>query len=141
MKTVLLALALAVSTYFSNAQEAERAHQGTSITINVPVQSSEGHVVYGLYNEANFMQQPLLGLTGEIEDGQSTVTFQDVAPGTYAVVLFHDKNKNNQMDFEPNGMPKEMYGVSNNVMSFGPPQWSEAKFEVADTPLVLEIRM
>jgi uncharacterized protein (DUF2141 family) len=45
------------------------------------------------------------------------------------------------MDFHLNGMPKEMYGTSNNVMNFGPPQWSDAKFEVANTPISLEIRM
>jgi uncharacterized protein (DUF2141 family) len=45
------------------------------------------------------------------------------------------------MDFEPNGMPKEMYGVSNNVMNFGPPQWNDAQFEVASEPIALEIRM
>ena len=45
------------------------------------------------------------------------------------------------MDFDTNGMPLEMYGVSNNVMSMGPPLWSDAKFEVADTPIELDIRM
>ncbi|MDX1462028.1 MAG: DUF2141 domain-containing protein, partial [Marinirhabdus sp.] len=46
-----------------------------------------------------------------------------------------------RMDFEANGMPKENYGVSNNVMNFGPPQWSDAKFEVSTAPLNMEIRL
>ena len=36
------------------------------------------------------------------------------------------------MDFEPNGMPLENYGASNNVMNFGPPQYRDAKFVVSD---------
>ena len=142
MKTVLLALALAFSTYITYAQ-GDLSHENgtTTITVTVPVQSSEGNIVYGLYNETNFMQKPSVGLTGEIKDGTSTVTFENVAPGTYAVILFHDKNSNKIMDFEPNGIPKEMYGVSNNIMNFGPPQWSDAKFEVTEEPITLNIRM
>jgi len=142
MKTVLLALALALSTYMTHAQgDLSLENAATTITITVPVQSSEGNIVYGLYTETNFMKQPTIGLTGEIVDGSSTVTFENIEPGTYAIILFHDKNRNKIMDFQPNGMPLEMYGVSNNVMNMGPPQWSDAKFEVSNEPITLDIRM
>jgi uncharacterized protein (DUF2141 family) len=45
------------------------------------------------------------------------------------------------MDFDPSGRPTEMYGVSNNTMSYGPPQWNDAKFKVANTPLEMELRL
>ena len=45
------------------------------------------------------------------------------------------------MDFEANGMPKELYGASNNNMSMGPPRWSDAKFEVGTQPITMEIRL
>jgi len=146
MKTLILTLATVIVSFYGRAQadntNADVATNGTSITVSVPVQSSNGKVIVGLYDEATFMKtEPLVGLHGEIVDGRATVTFTDVAPGIYAITLFHDKNNNNQMDFEPNGMPKEMYGVSNNVMSYGPPQWSDAKFEVGETPVAMEIRM
>ena len=44
------------------------------------------------------------------------------------------------MDFADNGMPTENYGVSNNKMNFGPPQFYDAKFEVIDKNLELEIK-
>ena len=146
MKTVILTLATMIVSFYGKAQAdnatADVAAAGTTITVTVPVQSTDGKVVFGLYNEATFMKAgPLVGLHSAIEDGKATVTFTDVAPGIYAISLFHDKNNNNQMDFEPNGMPKEMYGVSNNVMSYGPPQWSDAKFEVGSEPIEMEIRM
>jgi uncharacterized protein (DUF2141 family) len=47
-------------------------------------------------------------------------------------MVLHDKNGNNQMDFESNGMPKEAYGMSNNPMSYGPPQFSDAAIEVKE---------
>lgn len=146
MKTVILTLATLIVTFYGKAQadntNADAVATGTTITVTVPVQSTDGKVVVGLYDEATFMKAPpLVGLNSAIEDGKATVTFTDVAPGLYAITLFHDKNDNNQMDFEPNGMPKEMYGVSNNIMSYGPPQWSDAKFEVGADPIEMEIRM
>lgn len=143
MKTILITISIALSSLFLHAQ-AEDTNQinGTSITVTVPVKSNEGKVIVGLYNEATFMKTaPIKGLEAEIVDGSATVTFTNVAPGIYGITLFHDKNGNKQMDFEPNGMPIEMYGVSNNVLSYGPPQWNDAKFEVADEPITMEIIM
>jgi uncharacterized protein (DUF2141 family) len=143
MKTIIFTIALTISSFFMNAQtEAQITTEGITITVTVPVKSNKGKVIVGLYNEATFMKAaPLQGLESEIVDGKATVTFTNVIPGTYGVTLFHDANDNKTMDFEPNGMPKEMYGVSNNVMNFGPPQWGDAKFEVSNEPVSLDIVM
>jgi len=143
MKTIILTIAVAISTYFANAQELEAStSNSTTITVTVPVQSSEGTVLFGLYDEATFMKtMPLQGLESEIEDGKATITFTNVAPGTYGITVLHDKNGNKNMDFDANGMPLESYGVSNNTMSYGPPMWGDAKFEVAAEPVEMEIRM
>lgn len=146
MKTILLTIAMILTSFILKAQDQPTneatTEVGVSITVNVPVPSDDGSVIVGLYNQETFMRAaPLVGLESAIVDGKATVTFENIAPGTYAITLFHDKNGNKQMDFEPNGMPKEMYGVSNNVMNMGPPQWSDAKFEVSSEPLTLDIVM
>ncbi|MBX2828847.1 MAG: DUF2141 domain-containing protein [Flavobacteriaceae bacterium] len=147
MKTIVTTLALLISSLFLNAQSETAISEvseseGTTITVNVPVPGTGGKVIVGLYDESGFAKRiPLAGLESDIVDGNATVTFTNVTPGTYGITLFHDKNDNKRMDFEPNGMPKEMYGVSNNVMSYGPPQWSDAKFEVVNEPITMEIRM
>ena len=143
MKAIILSISLSLTGWLMSAQTppTEVSTEGTTITVTVPVQSNEGHVIFGLYTEKNFMQAPLVGLESAIEDGKASVTFTDVEPGTYAILLFHDKNDNKQMDFDTSGMPLEMYGVSNNIMNMGPPQWNDAKFEVAGEPLELDIRM
>ena len=141
-KAILFTLTLTLTTFFLSAQTSIQAvSDGTSITVTTSVHSDDGNVIFGLYNESSFMKNPINGLEGEIVDGKSTVTFTNVSPGTYAIVLFHDKNSNKQMDFEANGMPIEMYGVSNNNMSMGPPSWTDAKFEVASEAVNLDIRM
>ena len=142
MKAIILSITFSLAGWLLNAQEATtNTVEGTTITVTVPVQSNEGNVIFGLYNESNFMRAPLVGAESGIVDGKATATFENVEPGIYAVILFHDKNDNKQMDFDLQGMPQEMYGVSNNIMSMGPPQWNDAKFEVNGEPVSLEIRM
>ena len=112
-----------------------------TITVVVPnITSDLGKVSYALYNKETFMKTPIQTKSSKIVEGKSTVTFTDINPGEYAIVCFHDKNDNNTMDFQPNGMPIEDFGASNNVMNFGPPQFEDAKFDVTDKNVTLEIK-
>ena len=115
---------------------------GTSVTViidNVP--GDQGKVVVGLHNQDTFMKSdPIQEESTTIEDGKISVTFKDVLPGEYGLISYHDRNDNGKIDLNLNGRPIEAYGVSNNPMSFGPPQWSEAKFEVLVEPVELKIR-
>ena len=65
-----------------------------------------------------------------IEPG--TVTYRyEVAPGTYAIGIFHDANLNNRLDNYFFGVPREQYGFSNNARGFmGPPSFDDAAFKV-----------
>ncbi|WP_025740115.1 DUF2141 domain-containing protein [Aquimarina pacifica] len=140
MKTLALFIALYISNFCLQAQETQ---DNITITVTVPnVTSSEGAVLFALYNEETFLKRtPLQEKKSTITDGVATITFTKVSKGTLAITCFHDVNGNEQMDFEPNGMPKENYGVSNNNMTYGPPVWSDAKFEVNSEDIDVEIRM
>ena len=75
MKTLFVSIVLSVSSFLLSAQSSTETNpEGTAITITVPVQTNEGNVVVGLYNQSNFMQNPSEGQTGEIVDGKATVT-------------------------------------------------------------------
>lgn len=145
MKTLVCTIALSLSGLLSFAQGAatnKSNDEGTTITVLVPVPGYGGSLIAGLFDEESFMtQQPIQGQDVAIMEGAAVVVFTDVKPGTYAITLFHDKNGNKTMDFEPNGMPKEMYGVSNNTMSMGPPMWKDAKFDVGTEPIEMKIRL
>lgn len=142
MKTIIATLVITLSTFILSAQtEIKTETNGTTVTVTVPVTSNKGTVYAALHNEDTFMKQGLIDAEGIVKDSKATITFENVAPGTYAVLLFLDMNGNKKMDFEPSGMPAEMYGVSNNIMSYGPPIWSDAKFEVTDAPVKMEIRL
>lgn len=111
------------------------------ITVTVVNATSDaGKIGYALYTKDNFMGIPVVGTNGKIVDGKSTIVFENIPAGEYAVICYHDKNDNDKMDFSPNRMPLEDYGASNNVMAFAPPSFETAKFLLKDKEVSLEIK-
>ncbi|MBO6607118.1 DUF2141 domain-containing protein [Psychroserpens sp.] len=137
MKTLFVTIALCISTLGFTQNE-------TKNTITVVVEnftSNEGKAAIALHTADTFMRGAgIQNLEAKIIDGKATFTFENVNPGEYALLVLHDKNENNRMDFEENGMPKESYGTSNNTRSFGPPIYDDAKFNV-DKDLEITIRL
>jgi uncharacterized protein (DUF2141 family) len=55
-----------------------------------------------------------------------------LAPGNYAIKLFHDVDGDKKMSTNPYGMPIEPFAFSNNAKgNMGPASWADAKFVVA----------
>lgn len=141
MKTIMTTLVLIILTAFAKAQTTTTPETYT-VTVTVDnARNDKGMMVFSLSTENQFMRTaPLKVVSVSIKDGLAVATFKEVPAGEYAVIVLQDLNDNKQMDFEVNGMPKESYGVSNNMMSYGPPTWAEAKFEVTkDTNLTIKI--
>ncbi len=139
MKTISTLILLALFTTLSYGQEKELGHDITVTIDNVT--SNDGHVLLGLHTKDTFMKgHGIQSLKSKIEDGKVKVTFKNVTPGDYAIMALHDKNDNERMDFDSCGMPQEPYGMSNNPMNFGPPQFHLAQFKITDDNLNLAIR-
>lgn len=138
MKILAKLIVFILSITLSNAQEIN----GQTITVTIDnVSNNNGKVLFSLHTSNTFMKGPgIQNAESKIENGKVIVTFKDVTPGIYAIMALHDENDNNRMDYEENGMPKENYGTSNNVMSFGPPQFVDSKFEVSNEDLEIKIR-
>jgi len=63
--------------------------------------------------------------------GAAKVTFRDLDPGTYVVVLLHDENENNKLD-TMFGIPKEGFGFSRNpAIRMGPPKYDQVRITIA----------
>ena len=137
MKNLVLTLALALTTLIGFSQD-----EGITITVTIDnVISDDGKVLMSLHTSETFMKgNGVMDAETEIKDGKVVITFENVLPGEYALLAMHDANDNKRMDFEENGMPKESFGMSNNVMAMGPPQYDDAKFKVEDEDLDLNIR-
>lgn len=66
----------------------------------------------------------------KIEGGQARIKLTGLAPGSYAVSVFHDANNNGKLDTFA-GIPREGYGFSNNP-AFQPraPRFAECEIAV-----------
>lgn len=74
------------------------------------------------------------------KDGKATCSFAGVAPGGYAVALFHDENDNAKMDTNFIGIPKEGYGFSNNARGrLSAPTFEQAAFSLKAVAEVLDL--
>jgi uncharacterized protein (DUF2141 family) len=107
----------------------------TSLTVVVTgVPSDAGIVSCALFagdegfpmEAADDNQQTAPAHTGTVE-----FRFEGLAPGTYAVAVSHDRNTNGRTDTNFLGIPKEAWGVSNNVRpGLRPPRFTEAAFKL-----------
>ncbi|SFU55339.1 Uncharacterized conserved protein, DUF2141 family [Pustulibacterium marinum] len=138
MKTLATLLFIIVSSVAGFAQ----TNEGISITATVEnAHNNNGKVIFALHDKSTFMKgKGVMNATSTINDGVATVTFENVTPGTYAILVLHDENDNDRMDYAATGMPQEDYGMSNNIVAFGPPQFMDAKFEVTDKDQTFNIR-
>ena len=133
---LILTILTATMLFISNSITAQ-TKTITATVVNVT--SNKGNVGFALFNKENFRKIPIQGKRAKISEGKSTVIFENIPEGEYAIICYHDKNNNNKMDFQSNGMPLEDFGASNN-MSFGPPNYEDAKFVITDKNVSLEIR-
>jgi uncharacterized protein (DUF2141 family) len=138
MKTIPLIFGLFLCLNLTSAQSTE----GTTVEVTIENVLTDGGSIWAvLHNADTFMKGD--GLAAERLEGKKgavTFSFENVVPGTYAIMVMHDLNDNERMDFEENGMPKESYGLSGNEILNGPPTFENAKFMVADEALHLKIR-
>jgi uncharacterized protein (DUF2141 family) len=119
----IMATAVPLSTVF--AAELAVTVQG--------VRSDKGNIMAQLL-KADAAQGKAVQAAGTMQQakaGTLELLFSNLAPGDYAVMLFHDENGNTKMDSNIVGIPTEGYGFSNNAKgSFGPPKFSAMKVTV-----------
>ncbi|MBA4417069.1 MAG: hypothetical protein C0392_04040 [Syntrophus sp. (in: bacteria)] len=78
----------------------------------------------------------------KIRDKQARCDFQDIAPGTYALVVAHDENMNGKLDANWLGAPTEGYGFSNDAKAWlRAPSFSAASFSFDGKNLDLTISL
>jgi uncharacterized protein (DUF2141 family) len=81
-------------------------------------------------------------VSGVIQGRTAQLEFADVAPGEYALSVFHDENGNGQLDTRFMGIPKEPFGASNDARGrFGPPKFDDARFVVDQGVVELTINL
>jgi len=108
-----------------------------SLTIDVSeLRNSKGTVLFALYNREDAFpdehyKKYFKKLTGKIIDGVSSVTFENLPEGKYAVNILHDENNDGEIK-KGLILPKEGIGFSNyQTIGFSNrPTFAKASFNV-----------
>lgn len=82
------------------------------------------------------------GIVNEAAGDRLTVAIPDLPPGKYAVAAYVDNNRNGRQDKNFLGMPKEIYGFSNEARGlFGPPDFAAAAFDIGENAATKPIHL
>lgn len=106
---------------------------GTLTVESYGFDSDRGKAMIGLYDSPKgFLRtvKPGFGQSVPIRGGRARAVFSNLPYGWYGVGIIHDENDNGTMDTIL-GIPKEDYGISNNVRgTIGQPTFDQAKFKI-----------
>ena len=122
------------------ADEAKTAVKFGTLVIELDgLANDKGEVLVGLYNNPKKFpkeNQALQNLKCKPSKKKCVIKTMKLPYGEYGVAAMHDENNSGNMDYNLIGMPKEIYGFSNNKRAvFGPPEFNDCRF-VIDKPVV-----
>ena len=109
---------------------------GATLTIRVEkVSPRGGDLRVALYDSKSYPDddsEPVKDAVVPAVMPETVVTMTGLAPGTYAVKLFQDFNRNGKFDMSWFGMPLEKYGFSNDARPyFTEPDFERTKFKLS----------
>jgi uncharacterized protein (DUF2141 family) len=134
-RVALLALTLAMAAHgrIANASSVGSSHNRLLVRV-VGLRNNKGDVRCTLFSSAEEFptndDQMATTVTAPIIGQVAICEFSAIAPGTYAVVFFHDENADGKFNRDWLGLPKEGYGFSNDA----PARWHTPSFNAASFP-------
>lgn len=131
-KSTFTALAM-IGASFSAAAVAQNA--GSNLVVNFTGMEEKQGAIMGVLvdSEAAYdgKAAPARPIMVSVDKAEVAAAIEGLAPGTYAIKLFHDIDGDGKMGTNPYGMPIEPFAFSNNAVgNMGPAKWADAKFEV-----------
>lgn len=140
-KFILLFILISSITGIFAVLNAQQAGTGR-ITVNMTgFKNDTGNAQIALVNSKQGFDsesvEPFMGARTKISGGEASYTFNNVPYGEYAVKFFHDENGSGKLETGSFGIPKEEYGLSNNIRS---KNYNKAKFELSSPNLILNIQ-
>jgi uncharacterized protein (DUF2141 family) len=120
---------------------------GQSLVVTMAgIQHSKGQIHVGLYSDPKTFRkeaQAHANIAVVAVVGETTVRFDDLPPGRYAIMAYHDEDGNGELNRRLGMFPTEGYGLSNNPSaSVGPPAFGDSAFDLPtkDGALRIDIR-
>jgi uncharacterized protein (DUF2141 family) len=116
----------------------------SSITVEIDnIKTTTGQLIVSAYtSEKEYTDNPKYFYRFDkknMQNGKLKCIIRDLPPGKYTFTLLDDSNKNDKMDYNLVGLPKEGYGFSNNLKPTikGAPNYNDCLVTVSYTHLTL----
>lgn len=139
---ILPTLALFAWTPQAIAQQPQAIlSDGVELQVQVTdVKHSDGTLLIGVFDQEDGFPREIdkARFRAKIKPEKPTHTFENLQPGSYAVVVIHDRNNSGQLDRNLLGMPKEPVGLSNytSIGISNPPTFRKASFRLKESGLL-----
>ena len=110
------------------------------------IKNKQGQICLSLFNKHhgfpndgnNAIQTSCIKVT----DIKERVTLTNLAPGSYAIAIFHDENNDGILNFNWVGIPTEGFGFSQNPPILkGIPKFKDSAIIVSDSEINIEIKL
>ena len=105
------------------------------LTVCLDNPPATGTVAFVLFDSANAfgdMRDPAKVVKCRLVASREVYRVENVPPGEYALLVYHDENNNGRIDKTFMGIPKEPLGFSNRYRPKGPPSYSRSSFVLAE---------
>jgi uncharacterized protein (DUF2141 family) len=128
------------------AASAEPVQPGIHVEM-LGIRNSTGAVACALFEApegfpTEFMKFAASLMMVRVRGAKATCTFGQIPPGTYALAVIHDENRDGQLATDWMGLPKEGYGFSNDAKGLlGAPSFEAAKFSYNGQSLEMTITL
>jgi uncharacterized protein (DUF2141 family) len=132
-------IAVLLFAYAAHAGELKLELEGKGMTgnqIRVAIYSAKASEQFP--SDDKFYRGVVVDAAGD----RLSVVIADLPPGTYAVAVYADDNRNGKQDKNFLGVPKEIYGFSNEARGmFGPPDFAAAAFDIGENAVTKPIHL
>ena len=119
--------------------------QTVNITLKVTnIQDAKGNMNIALFNSADGFPDGdnfIIGKHIPVNSKEFKYIFSDIPLGTYAIAVYHDLDKNGELNTNWIGIPSESYGFSYKKKGdSGSPDFDDASFELkGDKEFIIEL--
>lgn len=147
MRTLVFIVALLGITFVAAGGEnpPSAAGKGTLVVIGHGFEHGGGQAVVNLLREQdNLFREPFRKAFAKIVAGKAELKFPYLSFGEYALILYHDENKNGEVDHNFIRLPSEPLGFSNGFaisLFSGKPTFAELRirFDQNSAPFLIMV--
>jgi uncharacterized protein (DUF2141 family) len=132
-----------IPVFAAFAALAPLTHAGELTLTISDIRTAQGQLLISVVNSENGWDDkaPPVAAQKVAATGKELVLKFDLPAGSYAVQVLHDENDNGKLDMNLMGVPTEGYGFSNNPPVMRRAHFSEAKFDVSETPTAVTVQL